>query len=90
MHEPRHWHLISYVRPSRRKSSRDKTQQAALVSLHKREAALALPHCRGCGAFMPTTTRSDRCRSCQRRAWDGDTRHWWSGLKGREKRQPRP
>jgi hypothetical protein len=84
------WIGFKYVRPSRRCAPALRAFQEALVKLHRREAALRRRHCQGCAAFLPMASQGNWCAPCARRARSGDTRHWWSGLRGQEKRGTRP
>ena len=90
MNEDSRWRIVRYVRPSRRRSPELQTMQETLVLIHKRRAATGRRHCRGCGAFLSNASVRGACAPCTRRSARGDKSHWWAGLKGREKRQPKP
>jgi hypothetical protein len=88
--ESRHWKHVRYIRPSRRYDPKMRELQEDMVSVHKRIAALGLRHCLGCGCFLPRASHVARCQPCAKRDRDGWSAHWWAGLRGREKRMPRP
>jgi len=90
MTERQLWHPMRYIRPSRRRTAHTRALMESLVYVHKRQAAWHLRHCPGCGAFMAKNSRAERCRPCTRRADWGETQHWWTGLRGREKRTKKP
>src|SRR5262245_19339692 len=84
------WKHVPYIRPSRRYDPDMRQLQEDTVSVHKRQAARGRRHCPGCGAFMARASQAVRCAPCAEREQEGDSDHWWTGLRGREKRLPRP
>jgi hypothetical protein len=82
------WKHVPYIRPSRRYDENMREFQEAAVRVHKRQAAYGRRRCPGCQCFMPKASRAARCLACSERY--GSTAHWWEGLRGREKRTPRP
>lgn len=88
--ESANWKFARYIRPSWRHDPRVRQLQEDLVTLHKRTAARRLRHCLGCKAFLPRASSVVHCQACAKRERHGSSAHWWAGLRGREKRMPRP